>query len=177
MADPHRFKLRRPDDAVMLPVSRLLRYNPLGRPFWTDRAVSEEMVRRAVDDGRLRREPIPNCSQDYDDPEAHAERIAWYVVHGLAPYDRIQIDVGAPSLGCYVRNPVQDGNHRLAAAILRGETFLWCSVGGEVAVIKRLFGKAALPREDRPKERCFLRKQEVALFSRQTAGLRNRAAG
>lgn len=50
---------------------------------------------------------------------AHARRIAWFVRNGFQ--EPLQVDVGVPSLGCYVSWMVQDGNHRLAAAIYRRE--------------------------------------------------------
>ena len=47
----------------------------------------------------------------------HAEKIAWFARYGFQ--EPLDIDVGVPSEGCHVRWFVQDGNHRLAAGIVR----------------------------------------------------------
>lgn len=60
----------------------------------------------------------------------HISLIAWFVVHGWI--DPIQIDVGVPSLGCYPKWPLEDGNHRFAAAIIRGDTTIDAHMSGEV---------------------------------------------
>lgn len=49
--------------------------------------------------------------------QMHAEKVAWFVRHGFQ--HPLQVDVGVPSLGCHVSYIVDDGNHRLAAAIYR----------------------------------------------------------
>lgn len=70
--------------------------------------------------------------------ELHAGRIAYFVVHGWA--DTIGIDVGVPSLGCHIAWPVQDGNHRLAAAIYRGDETILADIDGSVNYAAELFG-------------------------------------
>ena len=68
----------------------------------------------------------------------HAGRIAYFVVHGSA--DPIHIDVGVPALGCHVDWLVEDGNHRLAAAIYARRRLIVASVGGQLDHARRLFG-------------------------------------
>ena len=68
----------------------------------------------------------------------HAARVAWFVMHGWP--DAIQIDVGVPALGCVVKWPVVDGNHRFAAAIYRGDPHIEAEVSGEVRYARELLG-------------------------------------
>jgi len=58
----------------------------------------------------------------------HIERVAWLVVNGWE--DPIEIDVGVAFLGCCPDWVVCDGNHRLAAAIYRGDKTILASCGG-----------------------------------------------
>jgi hypothetical protein len=70
--------------------------------------------------------------------DQEVERIAYLVVNGWD--DAIEIDVGVPSLLCHVDWIVLDGNHRLAAAIYRGDTMISASVGGCIGYAMELFG-------------------------------------
>jgi hypothetical protein len=64
------------------------------------------------------------------DRAGHIARIAWFVVHGWT--DHIEIDVGVPSMGCYVQWPVEDGNHRYAAAIYRDDATIAAEISGSL---------------------------------------------
>lgn len=114
---------------VTLPVRRLARHcNPLTGKPWGVR-VSRRSVREALREGRLVAEP-----GTFD----HAGRIAFLVVNEAV--DAIDVDVGVPALGCHVRWLVQDGNHRLAAAIYAGRAGIRAMVGGQLDYARRLFG-------------------------------------
>lgn len=128
------------EDFIWVPATRLLGLTPLDRPFWIDVPVYTEEVWAAVDEGRLRDLPVPPGGTYWNDPENHAERVAFFVVHGLDDHDVVEIDVGVPEMGLEVRNPVQDGNHRLAGALLRGDKFVPCSIAGSESEVKRRFG-------------------------------------
>lgn len=114
---------------VDISVRRLQKYcNPYeGHPWGT--SVSRKDVERALRERRLIAQP------GTDD---HAGRIA-YLVENEAP-DHIEVDVGVPALGCYVKWLVQDGNHRLAAAIYGNRKTIRASVGGQLDYAKKLFG-------------------------------------
>jgi len=71
-------------------------------------------------------------------PEEQAHRIAYLVVHGWS--DAISLDVGVPSLGCCVDNPILDGHHRLAAAIYRKDESILATVDGSIDYAFELFG-------------------------------------
>ncbi len=94
--------------------------------------VTEAGVKVALTTGKLQSTPV-ECRGIYAPPEAaseHEARIAWFVKHGWN--DRIQLDVGAPDLGCHIDWIVIDGNHRLAAAIYRGDQIIDCTIGGDL---------------------------------------------
>lgn len=76
-----------------------------------------------------------NSREAFKPPKfSHAGRIAHLVVHGWS--DPIEVDVGCGSLGGYFC--VEDGNHRLCAAQVRGDKSILASAGGLVSEIKRL---------------------------------------
>jgi hypothetical protein len=68
----------------------------------------------------------------------HAARIAFLVKNEAC--DPIDVDVGCPSLGFQIGWMVQDGNHRLAAAIYAGRPYILANVSGQMDYAKRLFG-------------------------------------
>lgn len=92
------------------------------------------MVRDALQKGWLRDKPVGVGAPAL----SHASRIAFLVKNGWA--DAIEVDVGIPSMRCYVNWPVTDGNHRLAAAAYRGDKAILASVGGCLDYAFELFG-------------------------------------
>jgi hypothetical protein len=128
-----------------VPVDDLLRH---WDPFaaWCGTPVSALEVHEALDEGWLSPEPydtLPLGSFMGDDDRArhyHRCRIAWLVVH---PDDTpIEIDVGAPSLGWHPRGGAFDfidGNHRLCAAVIRGDATIRVGYGGECDRMAELF--------------------------------------
>lgn len=71
--------------------------------------------------------------------ENHIKRIAWFVINGWT--EPIDIDVGVPSLGCYVKWLIQDGNHRFAAAIMRNDKTIAATMSGSIDLMKEMFGE------------------------------------
>lgn len=67
----------------------------------------------------------------------HMKRIAYFVKHGIV--DPIDIDVGCPSFRASTVY-VGDGNHRLAAAIIRGDKRIPVDYSGEVYTAVFQFG-------------------------------------
>lgn len=81
-------------------------------------------------------EPVPYDPLAANSEYNHAARIAYLVVNvDTTPID---IDVGCPSLGYFDIN-LTYGNHRAAAAIIRGDKTFNAGVSGEVPYIKHLF--------------------------------------
>lgn len=121
---------------VAIPVRRLARHcNPFSGQPW-EAKVSRQAVLKALAERRFVSKP------GTDD---HAGRIAYLMQYEAN--DPIEVDVGVPALGCYVRWFVQDGNHRLAAAMMAGRTTIQAMVGGQLDYAKRLFG---IECEERP---------------------------
>lgn len=122
--------------SALIPIAAIKRVcNPFRSTPWT-RRVTRSMVAARLEANDLYSQPLsgnPDVA-----PEIHAGRIAYFVKHGWR--DAIGIDVGVPSLGCHVRWPVQDGNHRLAAAIYRGDKTILADVDGSVVYAAELLG-------------------------------------
>lgn len=100
--------------------------NPFKGCCWEglDRPITSNEIRAAL------AAPIPPSAGAAKTREQHAARIAWFVLNGWN--DPIEVDIGIPSLGCYVRWPVTDGNHRFAAAIFRHDKTIAGSFGGDL---------------------------------------------
>lgn len=88
-----------------------------------DAPLQVQDVVKALDEGREDcQAPFPLWTQlsQHSQPQLrrmHASKVAWFARHGfLQP---IHVDVGVPSLGYYRSWLVEDGNHRLAAAVVR----------------------------------------------------------
>lgn len=128
-----------------VPVDDLVRH---WDPFeaWCDTPITVDEVQEAIDADWLAPEPfdtMPWGLHKNDDAQArhyHRCRIAWMVVH--RDDTPIEIDVGAPSLGWTPRRPpfdFIDGNHRLCAAVLRGDATIRVGYGGECDRMAVLF--------------------------------------
>lgn len=66
----------------------------------------------------------------------HIQKIAFFVKNNSE--DPITLDVGVPELGSYTSYIVEDGNHRFAAAILRGDIEIKAKIMGSVEHAKEL---------------------------------------
>lgn len=108
--------------------------DPFRSRIWGSFTINKAMVRQALSDNTLQ----PSYRSGSGDPYYHAGRIAWFYLRGWT--DAIDVEVGCPALHCYVDWPVQDGNHRLAAAILRGDREIKALVGGDIDYAFDLFG-------------------------------------
>lgn len=116
---------------VALPVSAVIAHcNPYGSSAPWGVPVDMADVKLALSQRRLAAEP------GSDD---HAARIA-YLVENPAT-DPIAIDVGVPALGYWGPSwMITDGNHRLAAAIYRGDATILALVDGQMDHAFELFG-------------------------------------
>lgn len=81
----------------------------------------------------------PDDAYNKNSRQDHIERIAWFVINSWTK--PIDIDVGVPSLGCYPKWLIQDGNHRFAAAIIRGDKTIEATMSGSINLIKEMFGE------------------------------------
>ncbi len=119
-------------DVVLVPTDAVAALcDPFRAVCWhadLDRPVTREEIAAAIADGRLN---PPDGQEGGMTREAHLGRIAWFAVHGWP--DPISIDVGVPALGHCPRWPVEDGNHRLAAAIFRMDASISAEIGGQLS--------------------------------------------
>lgn len=126
----------------LIPVRKLAELcDPFSNP-WTGRPFKPRDVNAAIAEGRLNPKPWSKEEGKKWPRKRHIERIAYLAVHGWDA--SVDIDVGVPSLGCIVRWPVQDGNHRLAAAIVRGDESIQAEVGGDIRYANELFGNGVM---------------------------------
>lgn len=115
---------------VMLPVERLRAHcDPFLSCPWDNGPVTRELVKEALEAGRLVSQPGTSD---------HAGRIAYLVVNEAS--DPIEVDVGVPVLRYWPDWIVLDGNHRLAAAIYADRSHIMADVGGQMDYAEELFG-------------------------------------
>lgn len=111
--------------------------NPVECPPWEcGILLAKQDVLQAIAQRDYLATPVP--PRDDINPFAHARRIAWLVVNGWE--DAIEIDVGVPAFGNCRAWPVLDGNHRLYAAVIRGDAEIQASVSGSLDFAAELFG-------------------------------------
>lgn len=105
---------------------------PYENPPWEYSNFTEKDVILYVNNG------IFEKKWDYtDNRESNIARIAYFYEFGWN--DPIHIDVGIPSLD-YYEIKIDDGNHRLYAAILRGDKTILADISGELDYAEELFG-------------------------------------
>lgn len=109
--------------------------NPLKDWPWCCQAPSAEELKSLLQTAA----PEP-CPVHTDEPASrHAGRIRFLVENGWP--DPIMLDVGIPILGYAGPEwPITDGNHRLAAAALRGDATISVDVSGQVGHAADLLG-------------------------------------
>lgn len=131
----------------LVSVSRLSEVcNPFAAPPWADvTPFGLDAVRRAIEEGLQQELPYSAATSAAPWSMAdHIARIAHLATHGW--HEPIEVDVGVPFLDCWVDWPVTDGNHRLAAALVRGDAFILASVAGCCDYIRELLGRVSAPR-------------------------------
>lgn len=129
---------------IHVPIGSILQHqSPLERPPWPDLRVEVDrsMIERAYSDLREGRAPDdlgsrPLTEHEYPDGRKHAERVAWLALNGWI--DAISVDASLLESDKWA---IEDGNHRLAAAALRGDEEIEVWIGGFEADIERHFGR------------------------------------
>jgi hypothetical protein len=122
---------------VKLPLSKLEPWSPFENVVWgtdLEEPLTQEEVKEAIASEDFKVDP--DWSPDLDDRHhgrrAHVARVAYLVVHGWD--DPIDFEAD-PHGWC-----IYDGNHRLAAAIFRGDTEIEVNVGGFLNYAADLLG-------------------------------------
>lgn len=115
-----------------VPVANLLKVvNPFEKPPWYCKPFSVDDVLKAVEEGRFQATPVPNWYPRED----QVERIAYLVEYGWSQDDADlpMIDMGEDDW------PLGDGNHRLCAAVVRGDTMIKVLIEGDLDLAEALF--------------------------------------
>jgi hypothetical protein len=99
---------------------------------------TREDVLQCIGSGRLEAMDYHKAQMLERDDYCHAARVAYLVLN--KDKKPIDIDVGAPSFG-YYGCALTDGNHRLGAAMIRGDKTINATVAGELAYYRHLFVK------------------------------------
>jgi hypothetical protein len=122
------------DEPVSVNLSLLKGYNPLTVELWSDgvspndvKSVIEAKI-AAINENRFYESPIL-YSEEYRN---HIERVADLVTN--PNYEPISIDVGIEGM-TKTSWPIVDGNHRLAAALYRGDESILVNFSGSFILI------------------------------------------
>lgn len=130
--------------STQIPVAAIEAFrSPFENDVWRCGVVNKSMVEQAIAEGSALSydawKALGTPSPDNVHTQAqHAARVAYLVHHGWD--DAISIDVGVPSLGHFLAWPYEDGNHRICAAIIRGDTHIAADVCGDIDHAADIFG-------------------------------------
>jgi hypothetical protein len=127
------------EDFSIISVEKLKQFcNPFETSCWeTKTPVSYNDVKRAVSGNfTLSSQYSPSIKPTKWSKRKHIERIAHLVIN--PDHTPIEIDVGIPSLGYCSEWFIEDGNHRFAAAIFRGDLTILATCSGQVDLIESL---------------------------------------
>jgi hypothetical protein len=130
-------------DPMAVPVRNLRAMNdPLATPPWTDRCgrriaqIHVAEVESAIDRADI--SPSHWVEKWSFSRGQHIARIAALVVD--PDPTPIEIDVGFPGHGYFTSWVIFDGNHRLAAAIVRRDQFITAHIRGDAAHVENVLG-------------------------------------
>lgn len=128
---------------MKVPLKSLLPFSPFDHPVWTlNTPIRKTEVAKAIEAKSFHPDPIPapldpgfkrNATR-----KEHVARVAYLVVNPRT--EPLDIDVGVPSLGLNIDWIIQDGHHRLAAAIYRGDAEIDIEFSGSVDLAEEIFG-------------------------------------
>lgn len=129
-----------------VPVNTLMKHcDPFGCWPELEKPITKKEVRDCLKRGEeaLTKTPLALELSFSDKPmdlallrENHIKKIAYFAKH--APTESLGLDVGIPSMGCYVGYFIDDGNHRFAGSIVAGRETIACGIAGSVEHIKEL---------------------------------------
>jgi len=119
-----------------------LRLQAIADPFvmhpWGSPGITPADVRRAYERGHFQpNEPEKQASLGRRGAD-HVARIAHLMRQGWT--DPLQLDVGIPELGDRPDQVVQDGFHRLAAAIVLDKPWVYVDIAGSATQARHLLG-------------------------------------
>lgn len=120
---------------VKVPIANLLRIaNPFTDPPWDCRSFTPDEVWDAIEKEAFQVKPVPNWYPVID----QIERIAFLVVTGWDEKELPLFDVGLPGRTFNKLWPIEDGNHRVCAAAVRGDEFITMILSGDIETLEEL---------------------------------------
>ena len=137
--------------STTIPIAKILEIaNPLKDWIWNCAGVLEKDFQALVAAAPLQALPVKPDAPQIE----HLGRIRYLIENDWS--DPIDIDVGVPSLG-YAGPawPVTDGNHRLAAAALRGDVSIQVDIEGQIDHAAELFGMSSSAIRGKKKARAL----------------------
>lgn len=122
-------------DVTKLSIKKLLKrgINPYNNPMPWGCEITKEDVQKCIAANTLLDH---NTTWHLDNYRENARRIAYLANVGWT--DPISVDVGIPDAGFTPVWPIDDGNHRLAAAILQGRPYIEAHISGQTDIIEEL---------------------------------------
>lgn len=125
---------------VAIPVAKLVALvDPFSDPSpWGFKVITQKEIKRAIEREDYCLIHTALYSHTALSRIDHIRRVAYLTVNPAE--DAVEIDVGVPTLGHHVDNPLVDGHHRLMAAIIRGDKTILASVSGDLGYAYKLFG-------------------------------------
>lgn len=129
-----------------IPVARLKKLcNPWASWVELDRPITQAEVRACLRQGGAELSHTPLWTElafgrsaltAEENRQGHIRKIAWFVQNGFN--EPISLEVGCEGLGVLPGHLVEDGNHRLAAAIMRKDKTIPARIGGGLSDAKRM---------------------------------------
>lgn len=130
------------DEFMTIPMAALLEYwDPTIDDVWGCGAIDEEDVLRQVNDLNNASYSTPLDSENFSSYDFNTARIAYLIHHGWDAADvdvePITVDIGMS--GYTPDELVPDGNHRLAAAKIRGDKTVTVCIIGDIDKAHKVF--------------------------------------
>jgi len=128
--------------SVRVPLTAFEPWSPFKSVVWwydLDAPLTMEEVREALEAQDFVEVPMPPQEGTPPTRRDHARRVAYLAHAGWD--DGICVDVGVPDMGCHII----DGNHRLAAAFIRGDQDILVEPCGSLDYFTELFGVEVPP--------------------------------
>ncbi len=131
--------------AACVPVKRVANLaNPVNEWHWDCPGMTSTELRQCLRTVQPIAVPVGNDGT----AEEHVGRIKHLIENGWT--DAIHLDVGTPILGYWGPSwPVTDGNHRLSAAILRGDATILVEITGQLDHAAELLGMSERDLDER----------------------------
>lgn len=119
-----------------IPIEKLIDWDPFQNVCWPE--LKYPITKSEIEAAIKAKDFCTNPVGHYTKRAQHIARVAYLVEQGWD--DSINIDVGVPELDYLIDWIIIDGNHRLAAAIFRGDFHIEAAISGDLKYAEKLFG-------------------------------------